>query len=304
MELRIDAHPDPMMGLLPMFTAIDAGLFAKRGIEPVFVRRSAVQAIEDMRADRMDLTFSGPTLTIMARERFGLPSRFVSSGALRGSYGGRSADFMNVIARTGVIIERPSDFEGKRLAAFALDGGITHSAPLHLFNRLGVDVSRLEWVPMPFHEMPDAMAAGTVDVAISVEPLVTIMLRRGLGYAVDEVLGKGSLAMSSTGNPSLVSNWWTTQDAYARKPELFTATAGALAEAVGVVYADPAGALDAMARHTGQDSALLREIGFSTTLFHPFGMDDPEIKSMYRSWVTVLRGAGLLDHDVDIELFF
>jgi len=304
MKLRIDAHPDPMMGLVPLFTAIDAGLFAKRGIEPVFVQRSAVQAIEDMRADRMDLTFSGPTLTIMARERFGLPSRFVSAAALRGTYAGRSADFMNLIARHDVVIERPSDFEGKRLGAFALDGGITHSAPLHLFNQHGVDVSRVQWVPMPFHKMPDALAAGEIDVAICVEPLVTLMLRRGLGRAVDEVLGEGSLAMASTGNPSLVSNWWTTQAACARNPELFAATADALAEAVGVVYADPSAALDAMARHTGQDSALLREIGFKTTLFHPFGMDDPEVKAMYRGWVTVLRGAGLLDHDIDVEQFF
>jgi len=280
MELRIDAHPDPMMGLVPLFTAIDAGLFAKRGIEPVFVQRTAVQAIEDMRADRMDLTFSGPTLTIMARERFGLASRFVATAALRGSYGGRNADFMNIIARKDVSIARPGDFEGKRLAAFALDGGITHSAPLYLFNRHGIDVSSVQWVPMPFHKMPDALAAGEIDVAVCVEPLVTIMLRRGLGYAVDEVLGEGSLAMASTGNPSLVSNWWTTREAYARNPALFAATAEALAEAVDAVYRDPSAALDAMARHTGQDSALLREIGFDTTLFHPFGMDDPAVKAV------------------------
>ena len=113
-----------------------------------------------------------------------------------------------------------------------------------------------------------------------------------------------SLAMSTTGNPSLVSNWWGSQAAYARNPELFDATAEVLAEAAAVVYREPAAALDAMARQTGRDSALLREIGFSTSFFHPFAPGAPEVRAMYAGWARVLRGAGLLDTDVDVDAFF
>lgn len=304
MRLRIDHHPDPMMGMMPLFCAIDFGLFEKRGIATEFVERSNVQAIEDMRAGRMDLSFSGPTLTIMAREKFGLDTKFVSAAALRGSYNGHSADFMNVVAANGVEIRKPADFEGKRVAVFALDGGITHSAPLFLFNRHGVDASTIEWKTMPFHKMADAMAAGEVDVAVNVEPFVTMMRRRGLGTTVDEVLGAGSLAIAATGNPSLVSNWWTTRDTYRANPALFEATNAALNEAIERIYADPGAALDAMSRQTGQKLDLLREIGFQTTFFHPFELASPEIRAMYDGWVGVLRGAGLLAGPVDCAGFF
>src|SRR5690606_4042510 len=181
----------------------EAGLFKKRGISTQFVARTAVQAVEQMRNNEMDLSFSGPTFTIMAKERFGLATKFISAAALRGDFAGKSADFMNILAAKGVKIEKPSDFEGKRLAVFALDGGITHCAPVYLFRKLGLDASSMQWKTMPFHQMPAAMAAGEVDVALCVEPLITEMVRQGLGYPVDTVLGEGSLAMSTTGNPSL-----------------------------------------------------------------------------------------------------
>ncbi|MDH7798931.1 MULTISPECIES: ABC transporter substrate-binding protein [unclassified Beijerinckia] len=304
MKLRIDNHPDPMMGLLPLFCAIDFGLFRKRGIDPVFVDRTNVQAIEDMRAGQMDISFSGPTLTIMARERFGLDTKFVSAAALRGSMNGHTADFMNIVARDGIQIEKPQDFENKTLAAFALDGGITHSAPLYLFNNHGVDTNKIAWKTMPFHKMPDALAAGEVDVAICVEPFITIMRRRGLGREVDEVFGAGSLAMAATGNPSLVSNWWTTKKTYAENPELFIATNDILNEAIAAIYDDPSAALDAMARQTGQQIGILREIGFQTTLFHAFPLNAPDVQNMYAGWVRVLHGAGLLEKPIDCSGFF
>ncbi|MEO9613884.1 MAG: ABC transporter substrate-binding protein [Nitratireductor sp.] len=304
MQLRIDHHPDPMMGMMPLFCAIDFGLFQKRGIEPVFVERTNVQAIEDMRAGRMDLSFSGPTLTIMAHEKFGLDTKFVSAAALRGSYNGHSADFMNIVAARGVDIRVPADFEGKTIAVFALDGGITHSAPLYLFNKHGVDAATIHWKTMPFHRMADAMAAGEVDVAVNVEPFVTLMRRRDLGTTVDEIFGAGSLAMAATGNPSLVSNWWTTRQAYQEKPELFEAVNAALNEAIERIYADQGAALDAMSRQTGQRLDLLREIGFQTSFFHACPMNAPEIRGMYEDWVRVLQGAGLLQEPVDCGRFF
>lgn len=292
------------MGMMPLFCAVDFGLFEDRGIEPAFVQRSNVQAIEDMRAGRMDLSFSGPTLTIMAHEKFGLNTKFVSAAALRGSFNGHAADFMNVVARNGVEIRAPNDFEGKTLGVFALDGGITHSAPLYLFNKHGVDASTITWKTMPFHKMADALEAGEIDVAICVEPFITLMRRRGLGEAVDAVFGAGTLAMAATGNPSLVSNWWTTRETYAANPALFEATNATLNEAIQRIYADPPAALDAMARQTGQEVRLLRDIGFETTFFHACTMDAPEIKDMYAAWVKVLQGAGLLDRPVDCGKFF
>nr|WP_245220297.1 ABC transporter substrate-binding protein [Pusillimonas caeni] len=270
----------------------------------MFVRRTAVQAVEQMRDNLMDLSFSGPTFTIMAKARFGLATKFISAGALRGSLGGRSGDFMNLIAANHVKIDKPADFEGKTLGAFALDGGITHCAPIYLFRKFGVDETRIKWKTMPFHQMPEALEAGEIDIAICVEPLVTEMQRRGLGHAVDEVLGGTSVALAATGNPSLVSNWWATADSVERHPELFEHTAEALAEAVDVIYEDPKAAMDAMAVHTGKDSSLLREIGFRTVFFHAFAANAPELRSMYEAWVKVLKGASLLDGDVDVEAFF
>ncbi|WP_029041346.1 ABC transporter substrate-binding protein [Cucumibacter marinus] len=304
MKLRIDHHPDPMVGMMPLFYAIDTGLFGRHGIEPEFVARTNVQAIEDMRAGRMDISFSGPTLTIMAREKFGLDTRFISAAALRGSYGGREADFMNIVAANGVEIARPKDFEGKRLGVFALDGGITHSGPLYLFNKHGVDATAIQWRTMPFHRMADAMADGEIDIAVNVEPFVTMMLRRGLGKTVDEVFGGGSLAMATTGNPSLVSNWWTTRETYDAHPELFIETNAVLNEAIEQIYADPEAGLDAMSRQTGQDLTLVREIGLSTSFLHACAIDAPEIREMYERWAGVLRGAGLLEKEVDCSVFF
>ena len=304
MKLKIDHHPDPMIGMMPMFYALDAGLFEKRGIEPEFVQRTNVQAIEDMRAGRMDLSFSGPTLTIMARERFGLNTKFVSAAALRGAYNGRQADFNNIVAAHGVEITQPSDFEGKRLGVFALDGGITHSGPLYLFNKHGVDAATIQWRTMPFHRMADAMSAGEIDIAVNVEPFVTMMTRRGLGRTVDDVFGCGSLAMATTGNPSLVSNWWAVRETFDANPALFVETNAVLNEAINQICADPEAGLDAMSRQTGQKLELLREIGLRTSFLHACAMDAPEIREMYERWARVLRGAGLLERDVDSSVFF
>lgn len=300
MRLLIDAHPDPMMGLMPMYLAIDQGLFAQRGIETSFVERSAVQAIEDMRAGRMNLSFSGPTLTIMAWQRFGLETRVVSPAAIRGSYAGRTADFCNIYARTGIAVQEARDLANLRLGAFALDGGITHSAPLQLLKRAGIDVSHLQWRPMPFYQMPGALERGEIDVAICVEPFTTQIESRGVGYPVDNVLGADTLAMAATGNPSLVSNWWTTRAAYEQDPQLFDLTHDALAEATAAIYADPERAFDALARHTRGDLSLLRNVGLKSTVFFPFSLQSPTLRNMYQRWVDVLRGAGLLDGDVDV----
>lgn len=300
MKLLIDAHPDPMMGLMPMYLAIEQGLFTRRGIETAFVERSAVQAIEDMRSGRMNLSFSGPTLTIMAWQRFDLETRVVSPAAIRGSYAGRTADFCNVYARHDVPVREPRDFENLRLGAFALDGGITHSAPLHLLKRAGVDVQRLQWRPMPFHQMPAALERGDIDVALCVEPFTTQIESRGLGYPVDHVLGAATLAMAATGNPSLASNWWTTRASYAHDPQLFDLAHDALAEATAAIYADPEQGFDALARHTRGDLRLLREVGLKSTVFFPFSLQSPTLRTMYQRWVDVLHGAGLLDRPVDV----
>lgn len=304
MKLLIDSHPDPMMGLMPMYLAIEQGLFSRRGIQTEFVERSQAQAIEDMRSGRMNLSFSGPTLTIMAWQRFGLATRVVSPAAIRGSYAGRSADFCNMYARKGVSVRTAKDLEGLRLAAFALDGGITHSAPLYLMRRMGLDTDSIRWCPMPFFKMPGALEREEIDVAICVEPFTTRIEAQGLGHAVDHVFGAESLAMASTGNPSLVSNWWTTRESYEREPMMFDLAHDALAEATAAVYADPERGFDALARHTRGDLKLLREVGLKSTVFFPFSLQSPTLHAMYERWVQVLQGAGLLEHEVDVAALF
>jgi NitT/TauT family transport system substrate-binding protein len=108
----------------------------------------------------------------------GLPLRIVAPASLvpAGAYGDV------VLVRKDSTFRPGPDFNGKTIAIVALKT-VQHAAFLGWLEKRGADPKSVKMLEMPLPEMAQALSAGRIDAAITVEPFTT------LGLAVGRSLG-------------------------------------------------------------------------------------------------------------------
>jgi NitT/TauT family transport system substrate-binding protein len=103
-----------------------------------------------------------------------------------------------LVARKDSGIKSIKDIAGKTVATPTI-GAILHVALLHWMMKEGIDVNSIRAVEVPFANMPDQMAAGRIDVAVSAQPFGDRMLAAG-----NVSLGNPVLQVAS---PALATVW-------------------------------------------------------------------------------------------------
>jgi len=166
----------PIVDVAPIYLGVEQGFFEDRNIDVELVPGSGgAAAVPGVVSGDYDFSFGNVTSILLAGSE-GLPLRVVANGV--SSTGDVATDFSAVVVPANSPIQSVADLEGKRVAVNNLKniGEVTIRKGIE---DAGGDPSNVEFLELPFPEMPAAVAGGNVDAAWVVEPFVTVATGQG-----------------------------------------------------------------------------------------------------------------------------
>jgi NitT/TauT family transport system substrate-binding protein len=173
-QLRVGVIP--IVDVAPIYLGVEQGFFEEQGLEVELVPGSGgAAAVPGVVSGDYDFSFGNVTSILLANSE-GLPLRIVANGV--SSTADPATDFSAVVVPAGSEIQSVADLEGRRVAVNNLKniGEVTIRQGIQ---DAGGDGSNVEFVELPFPEMPAAVAGGNVDAAWVVEPFVTVATGQG-----------------------------------------------------------------------------------------------------------------------------
>jgi len=177
----------PFSESLGAIVADKQGFFKAEGLQVEMTKLpAAALALPVLQSGRADIILSNTVTTLQALEQ-GLDATLLAPGAVVRRQPPDSTTALMVLkgaART------PKDLEGKRIAVNVINS----TAWLYLvamFEKHGVDRSKVRFVEIPFPQMNDPLLNKQVDAIGQVEPFRTILMGTGktdaIGYSYVEV---------------------------------------------------------------------------------------------------------------------
>ncbi|MDX3614314.1 ABC transporter substrate-binding protein [Streptomyces europaeiscabiei] len=218
----------PIIDVAPLYLGEKKGFYSKRGLElePTLAQGGAA-IVPGVVSGQFDFGFSNMTSLLVARSK-NVPVKAVVNGVA--STGKVGADFAAIAVRKGSRLKSASDLEGKKVAANTL-GNICDTSVNESVRKDGGDPSEVEYVEMPFDQMPAALANGQVDAACVVEPALATIKSQG-----GTVLASNFVDVS----PYLTVAMYFTSQQYAEKnPETVKKFQEATAESLAYADAHP-----------------------------------------------------------------
>jgi NitT/TauT family transport system substrate-binding protein len=159
----------PIADVAPLYLGDKKGFFKDEQltIEPQVMQGGAEVTAAVVSGD-VDLGFSA-TLPLLVAKSKGVPVEIVSQGNQAAATEKEAWDGLMVKDET---IKEPQDLEGKTIAVNALKS-MPELCARAVLEEQGVDVSKIDFVEVPFPEMTAALEAGRVDATTAVEPFVS-----------------------------------------------------------------------------------------------------------------------------------
>ncbi len=181
-----------------LFIAKDKGFFQEQALEVEFQTfNSAATMVPFLGTGQLDVAAGSPSAGLLNAIARDVPLRIVADkGNLNPGHG-----YEAMVVRTALAdrIKGPADLRGKKIAMSARD--ISPEVTLDVFlRRAGLTVKDIDKdiVTMPFPDMRSALANGSIDVAVAIEPFVSQMTQSGAGVILqrnDEVEPRQQVAV-------------------------------------------------------------------------------------------------------------
>lgn len=194
-----------------------------------------------------------------------------------------------LVARTGSSIHAPKDLVGGPKVGVPGIGAYFHVIVSYWLQQHGIDPKQVHFVEVPFPAMRDMLKAKTVDAVGAVDPVLTLIVKSGVGYTVGNIIddlpqGKSILVYAAT-------RQWAEQ--HRKEVAAFKA---AIADADDLIKRDPKRALADFGKYVKIPAPVL-------ALAH-IGTQDPNIATdQIAWWVGVMEKQGLLSGAVDTKGF-
>jgi NitT/TauT family transport system substrate-binding protein len=166
----------PIVDVAPIYLGVEQGFFEDRNLDVELVPGSGgAAAVPGVVSGDYDFSFGNVTSILLASSE-GLPLRVVANGV--SSTADPATDFSAVVVPADSPIQSVADLEGKKVAVNNLKniGEVTIRKGIE---DAGGDPTNVQFLELPFPEMPAAVAAGNVDAAWVVEPFVTVATGQG-----------------------------------------------------------------------------------------------------------------------------
>ncbi|MCL8009667.1 ABC transporter substrate-binding protein [Streptomyces sp. AS02] len=173
---RVTVGVIPIVDVAPLYLGEKQGFFSSRGLDLEMVAAQGGAAIiPGVVSGQYQFGFSNTTSLMIARTK-GVPVKSVVNGAAsNGKVGG---DVTGVAVRKDSPVKSAKDLAGRTVAVNTLRN-IGDTVVRESVRRDGGDPSEVEFVEIPFDQMPAALDAGRVDAAWMGEPAMTVAEAQG-----------------------------------------------------------------------------------------------------------------------------
>ncbi|TFV51733.1 ABC transporter substrate-binding protein [Blastococcus sp. TF02A_35] len=274
----------PILPTAALYAGIEEGFFEDRGIEvTVETGQGGAALIPGVMAGQIDFATSNPVSLLQAKEK-GLDVRVVSHWTSALSEG--DTDINGVVAQAGSGIESAADLAGKRVAINTLNGmgDLTIRAAVE---KDGGDPDAVQFVELPFPDMPAALGQGNVDAVWVPEPFLGSL--QAAGNTVVTYASKDSVP----GHPTQL--FFTSAQLLQSDPQLVEDMTAALEETLEFADANP----DAVKAQIKTVLPQLPPEAAENVTLEEFGTD------LRREQLEELGGLmkeyGLLEEDADVD---
>jgi NitT/TauT family transport system substrate-binding protein len=166
----------PILPTAALYAGIEEGFFEDHGIEvTVETGQGGAALLPAVMAGQIDFATSNPVSLLQARGE-DLDVRVIAHWTSALSEG--EGDINGVVAAAGSGIESAADLEGKRVAVNTLNGmgGLTIRDAVR---QDGGDPDSIQFVELPFPDMPAALTGGNVDAVWVPEPFLSSLQAGG-----------------------------------------------------------------------------------------------------------------------------
>lgn len=170
----------PIANYAPLMIARDKGFFAAESLNVTWtmVPQGAI-AVEAVFGGSAEFGASSMFEPMVARGN-GLDLVYLAaSSTIRPT----PPDNSGLVVRADDTIKTAKDMVGKKISAGLLNS-VNHIHMLHWLEGKGVDPKQVQFLELPFPQMPDALTQGRLDVVWAVEPFLTFIVQSGKGRPI------------------------------------------------------------------------------------------------------------------------
>ncbi|MEU0913166.1 ABC transporter substrate-binding protein [Streptomyces althioticus] len=273
----------PIVDVAPVYLGVKQGFYKKRGLDLTLeTSQGGAAIVPGVVSGQFEFGFSNTTSLMVARSR-SVPVRAVANGVA--STGKAGADFGGVVVKGDSPVKSPKDLAGKKVAVNTLKN-IGDTSVRESVRKAGGDPKSVQFVELPFDQMPAALDAGQVDAAWVVEPSLSVAKEQGA-----RVVASNFVDVS----PDLTIALYFTSDKLAQQdPELVKKFAEATRESLAYAAGHPDEVREILATYTKIPEQTLRAL----TL--PRWPEEPDRASLERLG-ELGRQDGLFDEAPDLD---
>jgi NitT/TauT family transport system substrate-binding protein len=229
----------PIVDVAPIYLGVEQGFFEEQGIELTLESGQGGAAIvPGVVSDQFQFGFSNVTSLLVAADA-GLPLQVVANGVA--STGEDGADFGGVVVGADSDVTDAAGLAGQRVAVNTLNN-IGTTTINESIRAVGGDPEGVEYVELPFPEMPAALQQGNVDAIWVVEPFLTIATQAG-----------GTVVASNYVDPAedlTVAAYFTSEQYASQNPEVVEGFRTAMEESLAYAEENPDEARQALLGYT------------------------------------------------------
>ncbi|EMY32729.1 putative ABC transporter substrate-binding protein [Arthrobacter crystallopoietes BAB-32] len=166
----------PITDVAPVYLGIQEGYFEDEGIDlQVQLAQGGAAIVPAVMTGEYQFGYSNAVSLLIAQDK-GLPISVVSNGSSSTNEPGK--DTTEVAAMPDSGIQDAADLEGKTVAVNALNN-FADVTIRNSMEQAGADPQKVDFVEMPYPNMPAALDRGDVDAAWTTEPFRTQILEAG-----------------------------------------------------------------------------------------------------------------------------
>ena len=263
--------------------ARDEGIFAKHGLD-ADVSLIAINTTIPPAIVSDSIQIGGPTATVFLQAVDGGLDLVAVAGA--SVMDPVSAGAIAAVARTGVTINEPKDFVGKKVGAPGI-GAFLHVLFVKWLIEKGVDPKSVNFVEVTFPTMNDALKSGSVDAVLTGEPFITRIKTAGNGDVAARYV-------ADLGRADPIISYVSTRSFAEQHPDVVKAFRASIEEAAPIVNSDRDKASQSIAKFTKMPIDLVR-------LNRP-DVSQPELKgSDFAWWVETMKQQNMLQAPIDLD---
>ncbi len=273
----------PIVDVAPLYLGEEQGFFAEEGLAlEMESGQGGAAIVPGVVAGQLEVGFSNVTSLLLASAE-GLPVQMVGAGA--SSTGEVGADFGAVVVPADSEVTDAAGLAGQQVAVNTL-GNIGDTTIRQTIRNAGGDPEAVEFVELPFPDMPAALAEGRVDAAWVVEPFLSITQEQGATPVAWNFV--------ETDPELTVATYFTSAELAESDPELVERFAAALTRSLDYAQENPEEARAILADYT----VIEAETAEALTLPRwPSEINEESVLLLSE----LAAGDGLLDGDPDLD---